>query len=63
MANDSGMRKVTCNGTTVQVPSTLSESEVLKALSRSFPSAVNGTVKKNEDGSWVVEPKPGDKGC
>jgi sulfur carrier protein ThiS len=55
-------RKVLVNGQTVNIPENLTQADAIRALSRSYPNVANGTVKVNDDGSWTIEPKPGDKG-
>lgn len=60
MANE--MRKVTVNGITYNIPMSLSQADAIRAISRSVPSVANGTVEEQADGSWVIKPKPGDKG-
>jgi hypothetical protein len=56
------MRKVTFNGQSINVPMNLSQADAVRAVSRMFPNVANGVVEEQTDGSWVIKPKPGEKG-
>lgn len=56
------LRKVVVNGQTVNIPDTLSQADAVRAVARSYPNVANGTVEEQADGSWVIKPKPGEKG-